>query len=217
MQQTTLIVGLGNPGSKYAHTRHNVGFDVVEVISQRMGIRLTRHRSRAIVGEGTWQGHRIALAQPQTYMNLSGESVAPLVQWYKVAPENLILIYDDVDLPPGAVRVRASGSAGTHNGMRSIVGLLGHGDFPRVRVGIGSPPPGWDMADWVTSHYPDAEARKVAFEGYLQAADAVMELVENGPEAAMRRFNRKPKPPKPPKPPKEEQAAEEADQPKEEA
>ncbi len=187
-----LIVGLGNPGDKYAHTRHNVGFDVVEILAQKTGTRLTKHRSRALVGEGTYGGKRIALAQPQTYMNLSGESVVPLASWYKAAPERLILVYDDVDLPLGTVRVRPSGSSGTHNGMRSVIGLLGREDFPRVRVGIGSPPQGWDMADWVISHYESAEARRVAFDSYMQAADAVLMLLDEGVEACMRTFNRKP-------------------------
>ncbi len=187
-----LIVGLGNPGERYAHTRHNVGFDVVSILSQKLSIPVTKHRSRALVGEGTYKGIRLALAQPQTYMNLSGESVVPLMQWYKVTPDRLIVIYDDVDLPPGSVRVRASGSSGTHNGMRSVIGQMGREDFPRVRVGIGAPPPGWDMADWVTAHYENPETRKVAFDGYLSAADAVLLLLTDGPEAAMRQFNRKP-------------------------
>jgi len=189
---TVLIVGLGNPGSQYAHTRHNAGFDVVEVLSQKLGIRMVKHKSRAVVGEGTHEGRKIVLAKPQTYMNLSGESVVPLVSWYKPLPERLILVYDDVDLPPGAIRVRPGGSAGTHNGMRSVIGLLGRTDFPRVRVGIGAPPAGWDMADWVISHYPTAEARKAAFDSYLLAADAVLSLVREGAEATMQKFNGKP-------------------------
>lgn len=194
-----LIIGLGNPGTKYAHTRHNVGFDVVEILSQKTGIRLNKRKSKALVGEGSWHGKKLVLVQPQTYMNLSGESVVPLVNWYKPAPGHMIVVYDDVDLPPGSLRVRASGSAGTHNGMRSIIGLLGRTDFPRVRVGIGSPPEGWDMADWVIAHYPDAAARKVAFDSYMQAADAVLGLVENGIEACMRSFNQKPQKEKKPK------------------
>lgn len=188
-----LIVGLGNPGTKYAHTRHNVGFDVVEILAQKMGIRLNKRKSKAIVGEGTWHGKRVVLAQPQTYMNLSGESVVPLIGWYKPPVENLVLVYDDVDLPPGSVRIRASGSSGTHNGMRSVIGLLGRTDFPRVRVGIGGPPEGWDMADWVTGHYPTAEARKVAFDSYMTAADAVLTLIDEGIEPCMRKHNLSPK------------------------
>jgi len=186
-----LIVGLGNPGERYAHTRHNAGFDVVSILAERMKIRISRHRSRALVGEGNYLGRRVALVQPQTYMNLSGESVSPLVQWYKVPPARLLLIYDDVDLPPGTVRVRASGSSGTHNGMRSVIGQLGREDFPRIRVGIGPQPSGWDMADWVTSHYESPEARKIAFDGYMNAADAALLLLADGVEACMRKYNRK--------------------------
>ncbi len=187
-----LIVGLGNPGEKYARTRHNAGFDTVEILAAKIGAKLVKRKSRAVVAECDWQGKRIVLAQPQTYMNLSGESVVPLVSWYKPAPDHLVLVYDDVDLPPGTVRVRASGSPGTHNGMRSVIGLLGREDFPRVRIGIGPPPPGWDMADYVVGHYPGAEARKAAFDSYTAAADAVLTLVTDGVEAAMRKFNIKP-------------------------
>lgn len=188
---TYLIVGLGNPGQKYAHTRHNAGFDVVEVLSQQTKIRLGKLRSKAVVGEGTVDGKRLILTQPQTFMNLSGESVTALFNWYKMSPQNLILIYDDADLPPGSIRVRASGSSGTHNGMRSVIGLLGRDDFPRVRVGIGKAPECFDMADWVTSHYESKEARQIAFDSYLQAANAVMTLVLEGVEVAMRKFNQK--------------------------
>ena len=135
-----LIVGLGNPGAKYARTRHNVGFDVVEILAARNQIELNRTRCKAKVGEGRIGNVRVALAQPQTYMNLSGEAVTQLVNWYKVAPEELLVVYDDVDLPFGRVRIRPKGSAGTHNGMRNILYLLGRDDFPRLRVGIGRPP-----------------------------------------------------------------------------
>lgn len=205
---TYLVVGLGNPGSKYAHTRHNVGFDVVEVLSQKLGIRLGKRKSGAVIGEGTHGGKRIVLAQPQTFMNLSGESAVPLMNWYKVPPERLVVVYDDVDLPPGTVRVRAGGSAGTHNGMRSVIGQLGRTDFPRVRVGVGGAPQGWELADWVLAHYQDAEARKVAFDSYLAAADAVITLIEDGVEASMRKTNKKPKPPKAEKVGEEEKAGE---------
>lgn len=187
-----LIVGLGNPGREYEHTRHNVGFDVVDILAQKIGIRIQRLRGRALVGEGMYRGRRLVLARPQTFMNLSGESVVRLCAWYKPAAQDMAVVYDDADLPPGSVRVRAGGSAGTHNGMRSIISCLGRQDFPRVRVGIGAPPPQWEMADWVLSHYPDEAARKVAFDGYMTAADALLTLVEEGVEAAMRTFNRKP-------------------------
>lgn len=186
-----LVVGLGNPGAKYAHTRHNVGFDVVSVLAQKTEIKLSRVRCRALVGEGTWAGERLVLAQPQTYMNLSGESVASLVNWYKPGPDRVVIVYDDIDLPPGKLRVRASGSAGTHNGMRSIVGLLGRTDIPRVRVGIGGKPESWELANWVLAHYTTEAERKEAFDAYMNAADAILCIAEHGVEAAMREYNRK--------------------------
>lgn len=175
-----VIVGLGNPGARYRRTRHNVGFDVVEILAERNKIALTRSRGKALVGEGMIGGVRVALCQPQTYMNLSGESVVQLVNWYKPEPGGLIVTYDDVDLPLGKVRVRAQGSAGTHNGMRSIIGLCGRDDFPRVRVGIGRPPEGWDLADFVLTRYETADEREIAFAGYMKAAQAIEVLVKEG-------------------------------------
>ncbi len=186
-----LIVGLGNPGSKYEHTRHNVGFDVLEIISQKLSLPISRSKCQALVGEGVYEGRRIALCRPQTYMNLSGTSVQALLHWYKVMPENMLVIYDDVDLLPGKLRVRPSGGPGTHNGMRSIVGEIGSEAFPRIRVGIGDKPEGWELADWVLSHYATKEERQLAFDAYTAAADAALCYVKEGVEAAMRRYNGK--------------------------
>lgn len=183
-----LIVGLGNPTDQYAHTRHNAGFDVVDLLARKINAKINRHRFRALVGEAKYEGHRLILALPQTYMNLSGESVSKLVSWYK--PDVLLLVYDDADLPAGSVRVRASGSAGTHNGMRSVVESLGRADFPRVRVGIGAPPEGWELYNYVTSHYPP-EAWKIAEKSFERAAEAVLAVVRDGVDAAMREFNAK--------------------------
>jgi len=182
-----VIVGLGNPGKRYARTRHNAGFDTVEILADRLGVKVNRILCKAKVGEGKIGGERVALVQPQTFMNLSGESVVKLLNWYKAGPERLIVCYDDIDLPPGKLRVRAQGSAGTHNGMRSIIYLLGRDDFPRVRIGIGGAPPGWELADYVTSMYATPEARKVAFESYLGAAELIETIVRDGVEAASRR------------------------------
>ena len=179
-----VIVGLGNPGRKYMHTRHNVGFDVVEVLSQKYAIPMHRLRGKAVVGEGVIRGQRVALCQPQTFMNLSGESVVQLVNWYKPEHDQLIVCYDDVDLPEGKLRFRPKGSAGTHNGMRNIIYLLGWDDFPRVRVGIGRPPEGWDMKDWVLAGYDTKELRQTMFDAYMGAADVVAELIANGVEPA---------------------------------
>ena len=177
-----IVVGLGNPGRKYEHTRHNVGFDVLEILSQKYDIPIRKIRCKSVVGEGTIRGERVVLAQPQTFMNLSGESVVQLLNWYKVDPSKLILVYDDVDLPEGKLRFRPSGSAGTHNGMRNIIYLVGKDNFPRVRVGIGRPAPGWDMKDWVLATYNTPELRKTMFDAYMNAADAVATLIAEGVE-----------------------------------
>ena len=197
--ETFLIVGLGNPGEQYKHTRHNVGFDVVEILAQKLGIKMNKPRFRAEVGEGAYAGMKLVLARPQTFMNLSGESVVPLVQWYKPRADRIALVYDDCDLPVGALRVRPSGSPGTHNGMKSVIGLLGRADFPRGRVGIGRQPEGWDLADWVLAGYRTAEERQAAFEAYSAAADALLCIAKEGCEAAMQKYNRKPQKPREPK------------------
>ena len=179
-----IVVGLGNPGRKYEHTRHNVGFDVLEILSQKYDIPIRKIRCKAVVGEGTIRGERVVLAQPQTFMNLSGESVVQLLNWYKADPSKLIVVYDDVDLPEGKLRFRPNGSAGTHNGMRNIIYLLGKDNFPRVRVGIGRPAPGWDMKAWVLAPYHTPELRKTMFDAYMNAADAVATLIAEGVEPA---------------------------------
>ncbi len=192
-----LIVGLGNPGDQYAHTRHNVGFDVLTLLSKKLRIPITKLRFKSLIGEGQFQGHKVVLCKPQTYMNLSGEAVQQLLHWYKAPPESMMVIYDDIDLAPGWLRIRKDGSAGTHNGMRSIVACIGSEAFPRIRVGIGGRPPEFALADWVTSHYATPEERQVAFDAYQLAANAVMEWMQNGLPSAMNRYNtKKPKPPK---------------------
>ena len=193
-----LIVGLGNPGDKYDHTRHNVGFDVLTILSGKLRIPITRLKHRALVGEGQFMGEKVALCKPQTYMNLSGEAVQALMHWYRVPPENMLVIYDDIDLDAGWLRIRKDGSAGTHNGMRSIVACIGTEAFPRIRVGIGGRPPQFELADWVLSHYNTPAERQAAFDAYTQAADAAIEWMKSGVQSAMTRFNTKrPKPPKP--------------------
>lgn len=199
-----LIVGLGNPGSKYAHTRHNVGFDVMEKLSRRLGVTISREKEEALIGECFVAGQKVILAMPQTYMNLSGEAVSRLVNWYKIPPENLLVIYDDIDLAQGAIRIRKNGSAGTHNGMRSIIGLLGYENFPRLRVGVGQKREGYELADWVLGHYI-GEEQETADRAFETAAEAVIDYIENGIESAMCKYNTK-KEKKKPKP--EEGAAE---------
>ena len=184
-----LIVGLGNPGAKYARTRHNAGFDVVDILSQRHRIPLKRSRFHALVGEGRISGNRVILAQPNTYMNESGRSVLVLCNYFKPQLSDLLLIYDDVDLPEGKLRIRKSGSAGTHNGMRSVIYHLQREDFARVRVGIGGTPDNWDIKDYVLSHYDTPELRQLMFDAFLRAADAVERYVASDIEEAMREYN----------------------------
>lgn len=184
-----IIIGLGNPGREYERTRHNVGFDVIDVLSEKLGIALTKNAMHGLIGEGFVQGEKVILVKPQTYMNLSGQCATELVGWYKAPMENVMVVYDDIDLPLGKLRLRANGSAGTHNGMRSIIGLLGRQDFPRLRVGVGQRPEGWELADWVLSRYRTEEERKTQFDAFLLAADTVIDWVKNGWESAMRTAN----------------------------
>ena len=186
-----LIVGLGNPGEKYSHTRHNVGFDVIDILSQKLDIPVKKLKCRATIGEGMFGGEKIVLIKPQTFMNLSGLTVSEALSWYKAEPKDVLLIVDDIDLPLGQVRIRAKGGPGTHNGLRHIVQCTGTADFPRVRVGVGAPPPEWDLADWVLSKYADEAARKTAFDAYMLAAEAALCWAEHGIDLAMNRYNKR--------------------------
>ncbi len=181
-----IIVGLGNPGREYEHTRHNTGFDTVSVLARQLEISLNKRECKAVTGRGQIGGEPVVLALPQTYMNLSGESVRELLSWYKCEPDHLIVCYDDIDLDLGRVRVRGKGSAGTHNGMRNIIYLLGRDDFPRVRVGVGKPDPRWSLADYVLSRYETEEQKSAMAEAMGLAARAVRLIVTDGVEAATR-------------------------------
>lgn len=185
------IVGLGNPGEQYAHTRHNAGFDVIDILSQKLDAPVKKLKCRATIGEATVAGQKLILMKPQTFMNLSGLTVSDALSWYKLTPQEMLLIVDDIDLPFGQVRVRAKGGPGTHNGLRNIVQCTGTGDFPRVRVGMGAPPPQWDLADWVLGKFPDEAARKTAFDAYLLAAEAALCWAEHGIDLAMNRYNKR--------------------------
>ncbi len=187
-----VIVGLGNPGAKYHRTHHNAGFDVLEILADRLNIRVDKPKCKAYVGEGMIGAKRAVLCKPQTFMNLSGESVVQLCNWYKPEDDQLIVVYDDVDLELGCVRVRPKGSAGTHNGMKSIIYLLGRDDFPRVRVGIGRPPEKWDLADYVLTGYNTQQERETAFDAYNRAAQAIEILVKEGVPQAAAFANKKP-------------------------
>ena len=185
------IIGLGNPGDKYDHTRHNAGFDVVTILSALWDIPLKKLKCKALIGEGTVHGQKVVLIKPQTFMNESGLSVAEALNWFKLTPHEMLIIVDDIDLPFGQVRVRAGGGPGTHNGMRSILQCTGSAEFPRIRVGMGAPPAGWDLADYVLGHFNTVQDRETAFSAYRTAAEAAACWVTEGIDKAMNQFNRK--------------------------
>ena len=184
-----MVVFLGNPGPKYTGTRHNAGFAVAEELSRRLNTEIHRLKSRALTAKVSLGGKEVLLVMPQTFMNLSGEAVRPLADFYKVSPDHILVVSDEIALPPGRIRLRPSGSAGGHNGLKSIIQHLGTDAFPRLRLGVGAPPhPDYDMPDWVLGviRNEDAEAFSSAVK---RAADAVEFCVQNGVESAMNRFN----------------------------
>jgi PTH1 family peptidyl-tRNA hydrolase len=184
-----LIVGLGNPGEEYAQTRHNIGFQCVGALAQRHGLRFDDKRAKARVAEGAIAGQRVAIARPFTYMNNSGQAVTGLASWYKVDPAaSLLVVYDDLDLPFGALRLRERGGPGTHNGMRSIVALLGGQSFPRLRVGIGNVPPRWDAANYVLGRFTKEEQAELP-DVVERAADAIEVILREGFVTAMNKYN----------------------------
>lgn len=186
-----IIVGLGNPGSRYAHTRHNVGFDTIDILADRYGIAVDNKKFKALWGKGVIEGQRVVLAKPQTYMNLSGESVRQLIDFYKIdETEELIVIYDDISLEPGQLRIRGKGSAGGHNGIKSIIAHLGGQNFKRIKVGVGEKPPGFDLADYVLSRFSKTE-RECVEEALRRAAQAAAAIMTDGMDAAMNQYNKK--------------------------
>ena len=183
-----LIVGLGNPGAEYAGNRHNVGFWCVDHLGERHRLRFNAKRARSIVARGRLAGHDVALAKPQTYMNLSGLAVKQLLMGWGVPTHSLLVVYDDVDLPPGSLRLRERGGAGTHNGMRSVVESLGTTEFPRLRIGIGAPPPNRDIADYVLED-PSSDELPRLREAVERSAEAIELFIRRGAGAAMNRYN----------------------------
>ncbi len=183
-------VGLGNPSREYAGTRHNAGFEVIGILADRFDIATDYIKHKAVCGRGMIGKNKVMLAMPQTFMNLSGESVRQLVSYYRIdVSSELIVIYDDVDLPPGMIRVRRSGSAGGHNGMKSIISCLGTQEFIRVRVGVGAKPKGYDLADHVLGCFTNEE-KEIMGGAFIDAANAVVTIMDEGADIAMNRFNR---------------------------
>ena len=186
-----IIAGLGNPKKEYENTRHNIGFDVVDALAKEMGILLIEHKHKAIIGKGILAGEKVILAKPQTFMNLSGESIRQLIDYYKIDEQTqLIIIYDDISLDVGQLRIRKKGSAGGHNGIKSILSHLGHDTFLRVKMGVGEKPAHYDLADYVLGHFTQAE-RKVMNESTQSAIKAIELMVKGQSDKAMNDYNKK--------------------------
>lgn len=186
---TWLIVGLGNPGREYENTRHNAGFRALDILAQKLGCKPDKLKYQGLYCQVNYRGNKLLLLKPQTYMNLSGRSAAPLAAFFKVPTDHVIVLFDDISLPPGRLRIRADGSAGGHNGIKSLIQELGSQNFPRVKIGVGAKPhPDFDLADWVLSVFSAAEEK--ALEPALErAADAVLAIIDHGVPEAANRFN----------------------------
>ena len=188
-----IIAGLGNPTREYEGTRHNVGFDVIDRLAARYNIDVDVKKHRALIGKGMIAGQKVILAKPQTYMNLSGESIRSILDYYKVDPETeLIVIYDDISLDVGKLRIRAKGSAGGHNGIKNIIANLGSSVFPRIKVGVGEKPKGYDLADYVLGKF-SKEDRVLMEEGYDLACEASALIMQGAIDQAMNEYNQKKK------------------------
>lgn len=186
-----IIVGLGNPTREYENTRHNIGFDTIDAIANKYDIAVLEKKHKALIGKGFIDGKKVILAKPLTYMNLSGESVRELVDYYKIEEtEELIVIFDDISLDVGQLRIRKKGSAGGHNGVKNIIKQLGHDTFMRIKIGVGEKPKGYDLADYVLGHFSEKE-RKIMDESVGRSVDAVKVMLFEGGEAAMNIYNKK--------------------------
>ena len=186
-----LIVGLGNPGRQYEHTRHNAGFDVMDALAEKYNISISEKKHKALCGKGVINGVKVVLAKPQTFMNLSGESVVELLHYYKIDPEEeLLVIFDDISLAPGNIRIRKKGSAGGHNGIKNIIAMTGTENFKRIKVGVGEKPAGLDLADHVLGRM--SEEDRAAFEESVKESVKAAEMIlEDEIDQAMNDFNRK--------------------------
>ncbi|GFO86401.1 MULTISPECIES: aminoacyl-tRNA hydrolase [Anaerostipes] len=185
-----VIVGLGNPGKKYENTRHNIGFAAIDYIAEKEGININTGKHKALVGSGYIDGVKVLLVKPQTFMNLSGESLRPIMDFYKLEPEDFLVIFDDIDLDVGRIRIRRKGSAGGHNGIKSIISHLGSMEFPRIKIGVGAKPPGYDLADYVLGHFSKAD-QEILQERFEDVYDAVKLIVGDDITEAMNRHNKK--------------------------
>ena len=188
-QESWLIVGLGNPGSEYEKTRHNCGFRAIDILAQKLSCKIDKGKFQGLFGQIVYEGAKLYLLKPQTYMNLSGRSVLQLSAYFNIPPQRIIVLFDDISLPPGRLRIRADGSAGGHNGIKSIIAELGSQDFPRIKIGVGGKPdPNADLADWVLSGFSSAEEKSLAV-ALNNAADAALCIIEDGTQVAANRYN----------------------------
>ena len=185
-----IIAGLGNPSKEYEYTRHNAGFDAVDRLASKLGTELTERKHRALCGRALIGGEKVLLLRPQTFMNLSGESIGQAADFYKVDPQHIIILYDDISLEVGQLRIRTKGSAGGHNGIKNIIAHLGTQDFPRIKIGVGAKPDRMDLADYVLSRFSQTD-RRVMEDAFEEAAEAAQMLIMEGPDAAMNRYNGK--------------------------
>ena len=187
--ETWLIVGLGNPGREYERTRHNCGFRAVELLADTLGCKIDKAKFQGLYGQVNYGSKKLLLLKPQTYMNLSGRSVLQLSAYFHIPPQNIIVLFDDISLEPGRLRIRADGSAGGHNGIKSIIQELGSQSFPRVKIGVGSKPnPEYGLADWVLSTFSAQEEKALAV-SLKNAADAALAIIDQGVPEAANRFN----------------------------
>ena len=188
-QPTWLIVGLGNPGREYEKTRHNCGFRAVDLIADKLGCKIDRLKYQGLYCQTTYNGTKLFLLKPQTYMNLSGRSILQLSAYFSIPPQRIIVLFDDISLPPGRLRIRADGSAGGHNGLKSIIQELGSQEFPRVKIGVGAKPhPDYDLADWVLSTFTAQEEKALAV-SLDNAAQAALSIIDRGVPETANRFN----------------------------
>ena len=202
-QEFFVVAGLGNPGREYAETKHNVGFMVIDRLAEKYNINVTKFKNKALIGDGTIGGRRVLLVKPQTFMNLSGESIREIVNFYKIPQDRFVVIFDDTSLPEGQIRLREKGSHGGHNGIRNIIQQMGTDVFWRIKVGIGEKPNGWDLADYVLAKF-DKDALPLMETGMDKAVQAVELILSRGMQDAMNRMNQRPKQPKPKKQPEGE-------------
>ncbi|MBP3673238.1 MAG: aminoacyl-tRNA hydrolase [Oscillospiraceae bacterium] len=191
MNETWLIVGLGNPGREYEKTRHNTGFRAIDILADKLGCKIDKAKFQGLYGQVNYQGKKLMLLKPQTFMNLSGRSVLQLSAYFNIPPARIIILFDDISLAPGRLRVRADGSAGGHNGIKSIIQEVGSQDFPRVKIGVGAKPnPEFDLADWVLSTF-SAQEEKALKNALEWAGEAALAIIDHGVPEAANRYNGK--------------------------